>query len=86
VRSRPRDCARRRTDDGENDGQATLEIVNAYRVEAGRAVAFGPGAIHSVHHPEGAWLVRVTGADLDRVVRSSYDAQEGTVRRNQPAD
>lgn len=75
----------RRTDDGTDDGRATLEIVNAYRMEAGRAVVFGPGAIHSVHHPEGAWLVRVTATNLSRVVRSSYDADEGTVRRSQPA-
>ncbi|HJO68551.1 MAG TPA: hypothetical protein QF804_02600 [Rhodospirillales bacterium] len=77
---------RRRTDDGGVDGRATLEVVNAYRMEAGRAVVFGLGAIHSVHHPEGAWLVRVTGADLDRVVRSSYDTDGGTVHRSQPAD
>ena len=75
----------RRTDDGGDDARATLEIANAYRLEAGRAVVFGRGAIHSVHQPEGAWLVRVTGADLDRVVRSSYDTQEGTVRRREPA-
>lgn len=75
----------RRTDDGGVDGRATLEVVNTYRVETGKAVAFEPGAIHSVHHPEGAWLVRVTGADLNRVVRSSYDADGGTVHRSQPA-
>jgi hypothetical protein len=50
----------------ESEDHAVLEPVSGYRLGPGRTKAYGPGVIHSTAHPEKAWVIRVTGTDLER--------------------
>ena len=36
----------------------------------------GPGVIHSTAHPEKAWVIRVTGTDLDVLPRYHFRKQD----------
>ena len=38
--------------------------------------AYGPGVIHSTAHPEKAWVIRVTGTDLDKLPRYHFRKQD----------
>lgn len=53
----------------EAEDHAVLEATERYGLGPGQARAYGPHVIHSTAHPQGAWVVRVTGADLDKVPR-----------------
>ncbi len=32
----------------------------------------GPGVIHSISHPKKAWVIRITGTDLDKLPRYHF--------------
>ena len=58
---------------GEGAGQlphANREDRAALR--AGDTRAYGPGVLHSTLHPEKAWVIRVTGTDLDAIPRYRF--------------
>jgi predicted metal-dependent enzyme (double-stranded beta helix superfamily) len=57
----------------ESEPQAMLEPASKYRLEQGRTHAYGPHVMHSTAHPENAWVIRVTGTDLDRLPRFRFD-------------
>jgi hypothetical protein len=57
---------------GDGDESAVLEKASAYRLGPGQTRAYGPGVIHSTAHPEKAWVVRVTGTDLDAIPRFRF--------------
>jgi predicted metal-dependent enzyme (double-stranded beta helix superfamily) len=57
---------------GESEGHAVLEVADRYRLEAGEARAYGPNVIHSTGQPEQAWVIRVTGTDLDVLPRFHF--------------
>jgi hypothetical protein len=38
----------------------------------GQTRAYGAGVIHSTAHPEKAWVIRVTGTDLDNLPRYRF--------------
>jgi predicted metal-dependent enzyme (double-stranded beta helix superfamily) len=65
---------RRVNPDGE-DG-AVLEPVERYRIGPGETRAYGPGVIHSTAHPDVAWVIRVTGTDLDAIPRYRFGARD----------
>ena len=42
----------------------------------GETKAYGPGVIHSTAHPKKAWVIRVTGTDLDVLQRYHFGKQD----------
>ena len=64
---------------GEDEDHAELEVDSAYRINPGEAKAYGPGLIHSTAHPEGAWVIRVTGCDLDNEPRYRFDPERDKI-------
>jgi predicted metal-dependent enzyme (double-stranded beta helix superfamily) len=56
----------------ETEDRVVLEASDKYRVEPGQSRFYGPGVIHSTYHPEKAWLIRVTGTDLDHHPRYRF--------------
>ena len=57
----------------EGEDGAELAKMDSYRLAAGETRAYGPGVIHSTAHPEKAWVVRVTGTDLERIPRFRFN-------------
>jgi len=70
-----------RVDDRADPGTAKLEVTKKYRLNPGQAGIFQDGAIHSIDYPDGSRFVRVTGANLDRIARSSFDPKTGAVKQ-----
>jgi len=56
----------------EGEEQAVLESSSKYRLGPGDSKAYGAGVIHSTGHPEKAWVIRITGGDLDQVPRFRF--------------
>jgi hypothetical protein len=65
----------------EHEGHAALEAARKYRLGPGETRAYGPGVIHSTAHPEKAWVIRVTGTDLDRLPRYRFGKQDRILER-----
>ncbi|HUZ66496.1 MAG TPA: hypothetical protein VMU56_02415 [Beijerinckiaceae bacterium] len=61
----------RRVNAGDED-HAELEPVKTYDLKPGEAFYFGPHVLHSTEHIEKAWVVRVTGTDLDAIPRYRF--------------
>jgi predicted metal-dependent enzyme (double-stranded beta helix superfamily) len=60
----------------ENEDHAELTAASKYRLTPGQTKAYGPGVIHSTAHPEKAWVIRVTGTDLDALPRYHFGKQD----------
>ena len=60
----------------ESEDHAELTAVSKYRLTPGQTKAYGPGVIHSTAHPEKAWVIRVTGTDLDALPRYHFGKQD----------
>lgn len=56
----------------ESEEAVVLTVSDRYRVGEGQSRAYGPHVIHSTEHPQKAWVVRVTGTDLDRLPRFHF--------------
>ena len=69
----------KRLDDGSKEGEAKLERAGTVRLEPGMAGTFEVGDIHSIHFPDGARFMRVTGTDLDAIPTQRYDPDAGSV-------
>jgi hypothetical protein len=65
----------RRTNPDSED-HAVLAATSTYRLGPGQTKAYGPGVIHSTAHPEKAWVIRVTGTDLDVLPRYHFGKQD----------
>ena len=65
----------------QSEEHAVLETVSKYRLGPGQTRAYGPGVIHSTAHPEKAWVIRVTGTDLDRLPRYHFGKQDRILER-----
>jgi hypothetical protein len=55
------------------EDHAVLEAGQRYILGPGDARPYPPGMIHSTEHPEKAWVIRITGTDLDRIPRYHFD-------------
>jgi predicted metal-dependent enzyme (double-stranded beta helix superfamily) len=67
----------RRTNEG--DEHAVLEAIDQYRLEQGQTRAYGPEVIHSTAHPEKAWVICVTGTDLDHIPRYRFSPKRDKI-------
>ena len=57
----------------ESEAGHVLRKSDQYRIEAGQSRGYGPGMIHSTGHPSKAWVIRVTGTDLDHLPRYHFN-------------
>ena len=53
----------------ESEDHAVLEVSERYGLGPGQSRTYAPHVIHSTAHPDGAWVIRVTGTDLDKIPR-----------------
>ena len=56
----------------ESEDAAVLEASDRYSLGPGQSRAYPPHVIHSTAHPDGAWVIRVTGTNLDNVPRYHF--------------
>ena len=55
-----------------------IVLEQTINMEPGTGIYFPPGSVHSASHPNGpASWIRLTGEDLTRLSRQSYDANTG---------
>lgn len=57
----------------ESADHAELAVADTYLLEAGHARPYASGAIHSTNQPGKAWVIRVTGTDLDTLPRYRFN-------------
>ncbi|MGY9004842.1 MAG: hypothetical protein ACKVJQ_01895 [Alphaproteobacteria bacterium] len=55
---------------------AELEVEERHTITPGTAQIYAPGAIHSTQHPEKAWVIRITGCDMDHMPRYRFDPKK----------
>ncbi|HEX2216464.1 MAG TPA: hypothetical protein VHG27_07220 [Xanthobacteraceae bacterium] len=70
-----------RVDGGSDAEHADLRPVKKYRLTPGHAGIYQDGAIHSIDYPPKARFIRVTGTNLDRIPRVSFDLASGKVNK-----
>jgi predicted metal-dependent enzyme (double-stranded beta helix superfamily) len=63
----------------ESEPQAVLEEAAKYRLEEGKTHFYAPHVMHSTAHPEKAWVIRVTGTDLDHLPRFRFDPRKDKI-------
>jgi predicted metal-dependent enzyme (double-stranded beta helix superfamily) len=70
------------------EDHAVLAARERYQLGPGESRAYGPAAIHSTAHPETAWVIRVTGTDLNRLSRWRFDRSRDRIVEDEavPAD
>jgi hypothetical protein len=56
----------------ESEQGAVLEKTRQYALGLGQTRGYASGAIHSTAHPQKAWVIRVTGTDLDAIPRYRF--------------
>jgi hypothetical protein len=61
----------RRVNPGQEEG-AVLQETKRYALRPGETQAYASGTIHSTAHPQKAWVIRVTGTDLDSIPRYHF--------------
>ena len=75
-----------RVDDETEDGIAEVSLRKKYRLEPGMAGMFKAHEIHSIHFPDNARFIRVTGTDLTQLHTKRFDQNAGTVTVIAPND
>jgi hypothetical protein len=65
----------------ESEEAAVLERVSHYALTPGMTRAYGPGVIHSTAHPQKAWVIRITGTDLDKLPRYHFRKQDRVLEK-----
>src|SRR5215470_14538 len=65
----------------EADDHAELVATSTYRLGPGDTKAHGPGVIHSTAHPKRAYVIRVTGTDLDALPRYHFGRRDRIVEK-----
>ncbi len=58
-----------------SEAGAVLEKTRHYALGPGQTRGYASGAIHSTAHPQKAWVIRVTGTDLDAIPRYRFSAK-----------
>jgi hypothetical protein len=60
----------------ESEDHVELVATSKYGLHPGQTRGYGPGVIHSTAHPQKAWVIRVTGTDLDKLPRYHFRKQD----------
>jgi predicted metal-dependent enzyme (double-stranded beta helix superfamily) len=68
----------RRVNPASEEG-AVLEKTRQYALGPGQTRGYASGAIHSTAHPQKAWVIRVTGTDLDAIPRYHFSAKSDKI-------
>lgn len=63
----------------ESEDHAVLKVSERYRLSPGKTHAYAPHQIHSTAHPAGAWVIRITGGDLDKVPRYYFRSKKDEI-------
>jgi predicted metal-dependent enzyme (double-stranded beta helix superfamily) len=66
----------------DHEPSAVLEVTERYDIGPGQSRVYPPDMIHSTAHPEKAWVIRITGTDLDVLPR--YHFKKSTDRILEP--
>jgi hypothetical protein len=64
----------RRVNPASEDG-VVLEKTQHYALGQGQTRSYSSGLIHSTAHPHKAWVIRITGTDLDAIPRYHFRAK-----------
>lgn len=64
-----------RRENPESEDHAELAAIDKYVLAQGQARPYPSGAIHSTNQPGKAWVVRVTGTDLDVLPRYRFNGK-----------
>ena len=56
----------------DSESGAVLEKTRQYALAHGQTRGYASGVIHSTAHPDKAWVIRVTGTDLDAIPRYHF--------------
>jgi hypothetical protein len=65
----------------ESEDAAVLERTSQYALRPGQTRGYGPGIIHSTAHPQKAWVIRITGTDLDKMPRYHFRKQDRVLEK-----
>jgi hypothetical protein len=65
----------------DSEENVVLEVASKYALSPGQTRAYGPNVIHSTAHPQKAWVIRVTGTDLDKLPRFRLRKQDQVLER-----
>ena len=60
----------------ETDDHLELVAASKYSLTPGQTRAYGPGVMHSTAHAKTAWVIRVTGTDLDHMPRYRFSKKD----------
>jgi hypothetical protein len=63
----------------DSEEAVTLAKSEQYRIGPGQTRAYPPGMIHSTAHPEKAWVLRITGTDLDHLPRYHFKKSRDSI-------
>lgn len=63
---------------GDGEG-AVLQVFRRYDLAKGQSRGYGPHMIHSTLHPGKAWVIRVTGTDLDDLPRYRFNKKRDRI-------
>jgi hypothetical protein len=65
----------------ETEENVVLEPSSKYALRPGQTRSYGPNVIHSTAHPQKAWVIRVTGTDLDKLPRFHLRKQDRVLEK-----
>ena len=60
----------------ETEDHAEWVASSKYGLGPGQTKSYGPGVVHSTAHPQKAWVIRITGTDLDKLPRYHFRKQD----------
>lgn len=63
----------------ESEEQAVLAPAAHYSLGPGQTQPYGPGVLHSTAHPAKAWVIRVTGTDVDAIPRFRFKPERDRI-------
>jgi hypothetical protein len=65
----------------ESEENVVLAPASTYALRPGQTRAYGPNVIHATAHPQKAWVIRVTGTDLDKLPRYRLRKQDRVLEK-----
>jgi len=73
-----------RVDDGSDPAKSQLKPAKKYRLTPSHAGIYQDGMIHSIDYPDKSVFIRVTGTNLDRITRKTFNLETGKVTQMTP--